>query len=46
MGNIGENPFVPFQMTYIYDEAEKWGDEPWNVTVKNCSEAYDVSATG
>lgn len=44
MGNIGENPFVPFQMTYIYDEAEKWGDEPWNVTVKNCSEAYDNSS--
>lgn len=44
MGTTEGNPFVPFQMIYIYDEAEKWGDEPWDPPTKNCSEAYDVSA--
>lgn len=46
MGNIELNPYIPFQMTYIYDSAEEWGDEPWNATTKNCNEAYDVSARG
>lgn len=44
MGNIKVNPFIPFQMTYIYDAADEWGDEPWNATTKNCSEAYDNSS--
>jgi len=43
MGDVKVNPFTPFQMTYIYDAAEKWGDEPWNATPKKCSETYDVS---
>jgi len=43
MGDVKVNPFTPFQMTYIYDAAEEWGDEPWNATPKNCSETYDVS---
>ena len=31
-------------MEYVYDAADEWGAEPWNVTTKNCSEVYDVSA--
>lgn len=46
MGNFKTNPYIPFQMTYVYDAAEEWGDEPWNAKTKNCSEAYDVSARG
>lgn len=44
MGSVKTNPFAPFQITYVYDVADKWGAEPWNVTAKNCSETYDVSA--
>ncbi|XP_036144455.1 NPC intracellular cholesterol transporter 1 homolog 1b [Monomorium pharaonis] len=44
MGNIKTNPYIPFQITYVYDAAEEWGDEPWNATTKNCSEAYDDSS--
>ncbi|XP_020288824.1 Niemann-Pick type protein homolog 1B-like [Pseudomyrmex gracilis] len=34
-------PFTPFQMTYVYDEPEKWNAEPWDAEAKNCSEVYD-----
>jgi len=44
MGSTKANIFVPFQITYIYDAADEWGDDPWNVTTKNCNETYDVSA--
>ncbi|XP_018394267.1 PREDICTED: Niemann-Pick C1 protein-like [Cyphomyrmex costatus] len=38
------NPFKPFVIEYIYDSADEWGDEPWNITTKNCSEVYDNSS--
>lgn len=43
MGDTTTNDFAPFQMNYIYDAADEWGDEPWNVETKKCSESYDVS---
>ncbi|XP_011865983.1 PREDICTED: Niemann-Pick C1 protein-like [Vollenhovia emeryi] len=45
MGDHKSNPFTPFQMTYVYDAADKWGDEPWNATAKNCNETYGNSST-
>ncbi|XP_014484242.1 PREDICTED: Niemann-Pick C1 protein-like [Dinoponera quadriceps] len=41
MGDTKANTFTPFQMTYVYDETEKWGEEPWNAKAKNCKEVYD-----
>nr|XP_012232256.1 PREDICTED: Niemann-Pick C1 protein-like isoform X2 [Linepithema humile] len=41
MGDIEENMFIPFQMTYVYDATDKWGAEPWNAQAKKCDEAYD-----
>lgn len=38
-----ENPYAPFQMNYVYDIPDQWGDDPWDPETKNCSEAYDVS---
>ncbi|KYN10247.1 PREDICTED: Niemann-Pick C1 protein-like isoform X1 [Trachymyrmex cornetzi] len=38
------NPFKPFDMEYIYDAADGWDAEPWNITTKNCSEVYDNSS--
>lgn len=40
---MGNNDFAPFKINYIYDKADKWGEEPWNVQAKNCNETYDVS---
>lgn len=42
MGSVEDNDFVPFQMYYIYDAAEKWGEEPWYAEPKRCNESYDV----
>ncbi|XP_070161109.1 NPC intracellular cholesterol transporter 1 homolog 1b [Polyergus mexicanus] len=39
MGDVSD--FVPFQMNYVYDIADKWGDDPWNPETKKCSDAYD-----
>ncbi|KAL0126706.1 hypothetical protein PUN28_005221 [Cardiocondyla obscurior] len=41
MGDASANLFVPFQMTYVYDKADEWGEEPWNFTTTECHEAYD-----
>ncbi|KAL6255124.1 hypothetical protein P5V15_013454 [Pogonomyrmex californicus] len=41
MGDTESNPFTPFQMTYVYDMTNEWGEKPWNATAKNCSEPYD-----
>lgn len=44
MGDVSDNPFIPFQMNYVYDIADEWGDDPWNPETKKCSESYDVSS--
>lgn len=46
MGDLKANILTPFQMTYVYDIPDEWGDEPWNATTKMCSEPYDVSVRG
>lgn len=43
MGDAKNNPFVPLQINYVYEEAEGWEDEPWNAGAKMCNETYDVS---
>ncbi|KAL6429081.1 hypothetical protein ACFW04_008102 [Cataglyphis niger] len=39
-----ENGYAPFQMNYVYDIPDQWGDKPWNPITKNCNEAYDNSS--
>lgn len=44
MGDTEMNDWTPFQLNYVYDEADKWGEEPWHAEAKKCNEAYDVSS--
>ena len=42
LGDVVNNQFVPFQITYNFDESPD-GIEPYNSKVTPCNEAVDVS---
>ena len=43
LGDVVNNAFVPFQITYNFDESPPAGIEPYNSKVTPCNEAVDVS---
>lgn len=43
IGDVETNLMTPFQMNYVYDEPDKWDEDPWDAEAKTCNEPYDVS---
>ncbi|EFN63960.1 Niemann-Pick C1 protein [Camponotus floridanus] len=41
IGDTNTNPMTPFQMNYVYDIPDIWGEDPWDAEAKKCSEPYD-----
>lgn len=41
MGNTVDNPYVPFQITYTYNNPER----AFVAETKECNESYPVSST-